>query len=195
MVEEIVKRLKKQTTVQLLAKVAKLTGEELDACLIVLEQRGQDTSKLVTVKTPRVAPKKDSRVVVEIPADDDDLTPADKKAIEKAEKEADKAAKKADKKAPAAAASTKPKAEPKAKKDTVDVPKPDATVYPEGFAKGMIVKFKASSRSKNPGEEFAGVLKRYFFDKQDNGYYFLINVAGKEYCKKPNAVTAVTEPK
>lgn len=63
--------------------------------------------------------------------------------------------------------------------------------FPEGFSKGDSVTFLASKTSKTPGAELTGKIKRYFFDKQDQKFYFTIDVNGKEMCKRPDAVTKI----
>ena len=44
--EDLLKKYKRQTTVQLLGKYKKLSGDDREACLQVLELRGKDTSDL-----------------------------------------------------------------------------------------------------------------------------------------------------
>ncbi len=45
--EDLIKKTKKNTTVQLLKKVEKVSGEEFEAVIEVLKSRGQDVSKWV----------------------------------------------------------------------------------------------------------------------------------------------------
>lgn len=76
--EELVKKLKKCGTADLLKKVEKFTGMEKEACIEVLKQRGQDVTKFEVAKKQEVPAT--SSVVYEF-EDEQELTPEEKKLL------------------------------------------------------------------------------------------------------------------
>lgn len=177
--ETLVKKFKKNSTSQLLIKVGNLTGIEKDACLVVLKERNQDVTKWEIPEVKKIVKPVSSagKVIMEF-EDETPLTKEEKKLLsdfEKGEKKNHSVSSEKKKETPAANL-----------KETLT-----NLVYPEGFTKGTMVTFLASKSSKTPGAKLSGKIKRYYFDKQDQAYYFIVDVDGKDMCKRPTAVTKI----
>ena len=170
-------KFKKMGTAQLLTKISKLIGEEKEACLCVLKQRGQDISKWEE-NSSKITPEVSSVKIFEAEPEEE-LTEEEIQVILKSEE-----IKLPDPK------DEKKGSKPETVKSKVKE-KLQALLFPEGFTKGMEVKFIASKMSKTPGKELQGSLKRYTYDKQDACFYFVVNVEGKEYYKRPNSINKV----
>jgi hypothetical protein len=56
--------------------------------------------------------------------------------------------------------------------------KVDTTVWPAGFAKGDTVSFEDKAKATR-----TGTLKKYFFHKQSNHFWYIIDVDGKDFYK------------
>jgi len=156
-------KFKKMSTAQLLVRVGKLSGEEKEACLSALKQRGQNICKWES-QSPNITYEVSSVKIFEIEPEEE-LEIENKEDISKLSGII-------------------------LKSDPIKENLPESN-FPEGFIKGMKVKFIASRKSKTPGKELFGSIKRYTYDKQDSCFYFVIDVENKEYYKRPNAITAV----
>jgi hypothetical protein len=185
--EALLKKFKKMTTPQLLVKVGKLSGEELEACVCVLEIRGADVGKYkeLTPVTETVEIVNSVGPIYEYESEDE-LTAEEQVMLDKAEADL-----KLQKKEPKTEIIFGKISLCKApvKGEVIPVTSSDSLEHPEGVKKGDLVNFAASMRSKVPGEILTGKVKRFYFDKQDQCDYFVIAVGEKDYCKRPKAVT------
>lgn len=189
--EELVKKFKKLTTVQLFAKVEKAKGGDREAMLQVLELRGQDTSNWRLTIKEKSEPKEElpKGVYIEEPTV---LTPDEEEILRKYEadnrpEDDDIAIRLRAEKEESKKQLIKEKVEEKVKSEKTKKVKREKTeeeLSDFNFKVGDEIEFTPHKST----DKLKGIIKKVYKCKYTKNVYVVINSNKKNFLKRANAI-------